>query len=253
MPATPRITGEAIRLHLETVSSRSELLQAIGVATASRNYVRLEQVAAGCGVILPPKANNGRPGARPESRTSALWDQEKLRAAVAGARSFKEVAANLGLTRNAVGRLRVAAQEFGIELPRGHGGPDPAVVRAAAIERVFRKGTRRVHGERLKRYILALGVLPYLCGECGQGPEWNGKPLVLQIDHISGDSTDNRLENLRFLCPNCHSQTETFAGRNCGRATMGNGVTGNTPGSDPGDGHVYPGSNPGSPADPVAA
>jgi hypothetical protein len=73
--------------------------------------------------------------------------------------------------------------------------------------------------------ILDLGVMPYLCGICCQPPEWNGEKLVLPIDHINGDPTDNRPENLRFLCPNCHSQTETFAGRNIGRVAMGNGVT----------------------------
>lgn len=45
---------------------------------------------------------------------------------------------------------------------------------------------------------------------CGIGNEWNGKPLTLQLDHINGDHSDNRLENLRILCPNCHSQTSTW-------------------------------------------
>jgi len=45
------------------------------------------------------------------------------------------------------------------------------------------------------------------------GPMWNDKPLVLQIDHINGVSNDNRIENLQILCPNCHTQTVTFAGR----------------------------------------
>lgn len=253
MAAVPVITGDAIRSHLETAASRSDLLRALGVATAARNYERLDRVATECGLILPPKNTNGRPGPRRALRSSALWDETKLRAAIVGARSLKKVAANLGLNRNAATRLRMAAHEFGIELPRCHGGPDPAKVRAAAIERVFKKGTRRVHGERLRRYILDLGVMPYQCGICGQPPEWNGKRLVLPIDHVNGDPTDNRLVNLRFLCPNCHSQTDTFAGRNIGRAPMGNGVNGNTPGSDPGDGHACPGSNPGSPAHPVAA
>ena len=43
---------------------------------------------------------------------------------------------------------------------------------------------------------------------------YNGKPLTLQLDHIDGNPINNNLENLRFLCPNCHSQTDTFAGKN---------------------------------------
>lgn len=50
--------------------------------------------------------------------------------------------------------------------------------------------------------------------ECGQGPKWKGKPLTLQIDHINGDRKDHSRENLRLLCPNCHTQTSTFGGRN---------------------------------------
>ena len=48
---------------------------------------------------------------------------------------------------------------------------------------------------------------------CGLSEWINGK-LVLELDHINGDHTDNRIENLRFLCPNCHSQTETFRSKN---------------------------------------
>ena len=66
-----------------------------------------------------------------------------------------------------------------------------------------------------KNRILANNLIEYKCACCGNVGEWNGRPLVLQLDHINGDNCDNRLENLRFLCPNCHSQTDTFAGRNC--------------------------------------
>lgn len=52
----------------------------------------------------------------------------------------------------------------------------------------------------------------YECKHCGIY-EWRGKRIVLQIDHINGDNTDNRLENIRLLCPNCHSQTDTYAGK----------------------------------------
>jgi hypothetical protein len=67
---------------------------------------------------------------------------------------------------------------------------------------------------RLKQRMLAEGVLEEKCSECGLGPEWRGKPLSLVLDHINGDTDDQLRENLRLLCPNCNSQTETFAGRN---------------------------------------
>jgi hypothetical protein len=71
----------------------------------------------------------------------------------------------------------------------------------------------RTPGSKLRRALLEIGR-PNECGVCGIKPEWNNKPLVLVPDHKNGDSKDNRPENLELLCPNCHSQTETFAGRN---------------------------------------
>jgi len=52
------------------------------------------------------------------------------------------------------------------------------------------------------------------CVECGIGNEYNGKPITLELDHINGDNLDNKLENLRILCPNCHSQTPTYKSKN---------------------------------------
>jgi Zn finger protein HypA/HybF involved in hydrogenase expression len=76
-----------------------------------------------------------------------------------------------------------------------------------------RPQTSRSH---LKRRLIREHRLEAKCNECGIA-DWNNKPLSLQLDHINGQAKDNRLENLRLLCPNCHSQTETFAGRNCRR------------------------------------
>ena len=65
----------------------------------------------------------------------------------------------------------------------------------------------------LRRFIIKNNILPYKCEICGI-TTWNGKTLSLEIDHINGINNDNRLENLRFLCPNCHSQTTTYGSRN---------------------------------------
>jgi 5-methylcytosine-specific restriction endonuclease McrA len=64
----------------------------------------------------------------------------------------------------------------------------------------------------LKLYLIKFNLIPFRC-ECGLESTWNGKPLSLQLDHINGVSNDNRIENLRFICPNCHSQTENYAGK----------------------------------------
>ncbi len=63
----------------------------------------------------------------------------------------------------------------------------------------------------MKRYLLDLSPK---CSECPVGEFYNGKDLTLQLDHIDGNSDNNSLSNLRILCPNCHSQTETWCARN---------------------------------------
>lgn len=73
------------------------------------------------------------------------------------------------------------------------------------------KSQRQFLIKLIKRYDL----INIICNECGIKDVWNNKKLSLQLDHVNGDGNDNRLENLRFLCPNCHSQTENFAGKSC--------------------------------------
>ena len=66
----------------------------------------------------------------------------------------------------------------------------------------------------LKKYLIE--KFGEKCSECGQEGTWNNRPLVLQLDHIDGDSDNNFPSNIRLLCPNCHSQTENFGSKGKG-------------------------------------
>lgn len=68
---------------------------------------------------------------------------------------------------------------------------------------------------KLKKRLISENILVYKCSCCGI-INWNGKPITLQLDHIDGNPHNHVLSNLRLLCPNCHSQTDTYCGRNKG-------------------------------------
>ena len=74
------------------------------------------------------------------------------------------------------------------------------------------------NGSRLKEELLKLGIKEYKCECCGNS-EWNGGKIPLQLHHINGNRYDNRVENLQLLCPNCHAQTDNYAGRNINNKT----------------------------------
>lgn len=78
-------------------------------------------------------------------------------------------------------------------------------------EEVFIENSPVINGPRLIKRLIRLGW-KYECMECGL-VAWHGKPISLHLDHLNGIHNDNRLENLRLLCPNCHSQTPTYCRR----------------------------------------
>jgi Zn finger protein HypA/HybF involved in hydrogenase expression len=79
-------------------------------------------------------------------------------------------------------------------------------------EEIFRENSRFSTGHA-KKCLISLSLREWRCEICGIS-EWMEKKLVLELDHANGNNRDHRLENIRLLCPNCHSQTENFRGRN---------------------------------------
>ncbi len=87
------------------------------------------------------------------------------------------------------------------------GGPDKKHWKEVLVLR--KQDLQREKTLRLRRAMIESGK-PHQCAMCSLPPVWKGKPLMLPIDHKNGNNWDNRKRNVRFLCPNCHSQTETF-------------------------------------------
>jgi hypothetical protein len=119
--------------------------------------------------------------------------------------TFKKAAASLQVSRQTVTR---AAERLGLDTSHFRHGRG----RPYSHEELFREGaTRRL---AIRERFKALNNVSYVCSACGIGPEWNGLPLLLEADHVNGNKTDNRVNNLRWLCPNCHTQQPTSKGKN---------------------------------------
>jgi hypothetical protein len=152
------------------------------------------------------------------------WTDEQMAKAISGSQSIAGALKTLGLNptganyktvHRAVDRLSVDTSHW---TGQGHlNGKSHDWTKRTALSDVLVSGSTYRNTTSLKRRLLREGLVENCCYECEQESEWNGKPLVMVLDHISGDNTDNRIENLRMLCPNCNSQQDTFAGRNIGR------------------------------------
>ncbi|GGX28100.1 hypothetical protein GCM10010353_49180 [Streptomyces chryseus] len=143
--------------------------------------------------------------------------EHALRAAVPAATSYADVMRALGLAVHDTNHRRVRRKVAEIGLDASHfkrrtwGAvrvPEQKPI-AAHVLVVMPKGSPRANHTRLHRALQEIGV-PYRCTSCGNAGEWQGSPITLQIDHVSGDWLDNRAENLRYLCPNCHAVTSTW-------------------------------------------
>lgn len=139
--------------------------------------------------------------------------------------SVAEVMRKLGIQRWSGGTqnyITSCIKKFGIDLSHmcgkgnnhglNHKG-GPAKAPPSEILVTQPDGSRKTSTHRLRRALIELGT-PFCCSLCALGPQWNDHALQLQVDHMNGNPLDHRPENLRFLCPNCHTQTPNFGAKN---------------------------------------
>lgn len=161
-------------------------------------------------------------------RRSPIWtiSKDKLQSILDKSSTIKEVIRKLGYADPSQGahnrRLHQRIKEDSLDttkfesnckLWRNKFNAAVTMKRARPIEEYFIENST-VRRESLKKKLVDDKLIPFICAMCGIKDTWNERPLSLHLDHINGVNNDNRLENLRFLCPNCHSQTETYSGKN---------------------------------------
>jgi hypothetical protein len=214
MPRAPRWTDAQLTEAVAASRSLAEVCRRLGLAPGGGTYRTLRRHLDRLGV---------RPGGVPvpePARRRRRWTEEEFVAAVRESATVAGVLRRLGHEPNGgmhrlvvrkIANLGLDTSHFtgrswakGLTLPRG---PRRPLEQALVVNSTF------TNTARLRERLVAAGLKQASCELCGLA-EWRGRPLPLALDHVNGVHTDNRLENLRILCPNCHAQTDTWCARN---------------------------------------
>jgi hypothetical protein len=152
-------------------------------------------------------------------RRSPIWkiDKEQLIKIVEKSYSTGEVLSYFNLKNKGDNYRTIKKRLIEDNINFSHFRIDPNNGIVVPLDEILVEKSSYTNRYRLKIRLIKNSILINICYICGCPPIWNGKLLSLQLDHINGISNDNRIENLRLLCPNCHSQTANFAGKNKNR------------------------------------
>ena len=120
---------------------------------------------------------------------------------------------NKGHMKKVIQELNIDTSHFlGQSANKGKSPTNKRTREEFLTEVLIKNGVRKCNQD-IKKKLIEYNIKQDICEVCGQVPLWNNKKLILQLDHIDGDNTNNEIVNLRIICPNCHTQTKTYAGR----------------------------------------
>jgi hypothetical protein len=216
-----RYTREQLEAAVATSDTIRDVLRKVGLVPCGGNYEVIRARIAEWNIDAPHLAY------RWTRWRQISQDDEEVRRVIAEAESKAEAIRLLGgqvTTSNyrklnhAIARLRLDTSHMAgqgwLRGKRRHW-----TTPRAPIDRLLVKG-RRATTSHLRMRLIEEGLKEHRCEACGR-TEWQGQPIPLELDHRNGDRTDNRIENLRVLCPNCHALTPTYRGRNIGNGQAG--------------------------------
>ncbi|WP_411102140.1 HNH endonuclease signature motif containing protein [Streptomyces sp. cmx-4-9] len=214
MPTSP-YTKERLTQAAKGARTLSEALERLGVdpAGGSREYIRGRMKRLGVDVSH-------------FERDGVKWTKDVLAEVVAASTTLCEVLRRLGLDIVGGHHTHISRKVKAFGIDTSHFAQPSRTThtrenrRRRSAEEILREdrspAATRVHNTRLRRALLETGRTE-CCALCGMDGTWLGEPLRLEIDHIDGNWRNNQADNLRFLCPNCHSTTDTYRGRGRGR------------------------------------
>jgi len=150
------------------------------------------------------------------TQLSFIWSipKEEFEQIVKNSNSFNDVKTNLGFKH--AGNIRTVKQRIlNDKIDTKHfytkNIPKKTSNKKISLDKLLKKNNGyKINNQILKKRLIEANMMEDKCVECNISSIWNGKKLTLQLDHIDGNNENNELSNLRILCPNCHSQTDTW-------------------------------------------
>lgn len=120
---------------------------------------------------------------------------------------------NIGLTKGNRDTIKKYIEKYELSISHFY-TPRPTFKNKISLEEILIENSKYTHTTNLKDRLYKEGLKQRCCELCGQGEEWMGKKISLILDHKNGVNNDNRIENLRIVCPNCNATLDTHGGKN---------------------------------------